>query len=101
MIGRKAVVAARRAHRGGSGRRGRGVPHLLADRPAAQPAGARHARHPDLPRILEQLPLAPRRGDHGGQVHAAGAVVVVLPVLLVFLLLQRYFLRGIATTGLK
>jgi multiple sugar transport system permease protein len=31
----------------------------------------------------------------------AGAVVVVLPVLLVFLLLQRYFLRGIATTGLK
>jgi multiple sugar transport system permease protein len=31
----------------------------------------------------------------------AGAVVVVLPVLIVFLFLQRYFLRGIATTGLK
>jgi len=31
----------------------------------------------------------------------AGAVVVVLPILIVFLLLQRYFLRGIATTGLK
>ncbi|WP_238007485.1 carbohydrate ABC transporter permease [Dactylosporangium sp. AC04546] len=31
----------------------------------------------------------------------AGAVVVVLPVLVVFLLLQRHFLRGIATTGLK
>jgi multiple sugar transport system permease protein len=31
----------------------------------------------------------------------AGAVVVVVPVLLVFLFLQRYFLRGIATTGLK
>ncbi|GAB3331813.1 carbohydrate ABC transporter permease [Micromonospora halotolerans] len=31
----------------------------------------------------------------------AGAVVVVLPVLLVFLLLQRHFLRGIATTGIK
>jgi multiple sugar transport system permease protein len=31
----------------------------------------------------------------------AGAVVVVLPVLLVFLVLQRQFLRGIATTGLK
>ena len=31
----------------------------------------------------------------------AGAVVVVLPVLAVFLMLQRHFLRGIATTGLK
>jgi len=27
--------------------------------------------------------------------------VVVLPVLIVFLVLQRQFLRGIATTGLK
>ena len=31
----------------------------------------------------------------------AGSVVVVLPVLIVFLLLQRHFVRGIATTGLK
>lgn len=31
----------------------------------------------------------------------AGAVVVVLPVLIVFVLLQRHFVRGIATTGLK
>ncbi|GIE98705.1 carbohydrate ABC transporter permease [Paractinoplanes rishiriensis] len=31
----------------------------------------------------------------------AGAVVVVLPVLIVFLVLQRHILRGIATTGLK
>ncbi|WP_328473858.1 carbohydrate ABC transporter permease [Actinoplanes sp. NBC_00393] len=31
----------------------------------------------------------------------AGAVVVVLPVLIVFLVLQRHFMRGIATTGLK
>jgi multiple sugar transport system permease protein len=31
----------------------------------------------------------------------AGAVVVVLPALIVFVLLQRHFLRGIATTGLK
>ena len=30
-----------------------------------------------------------------------GAVVVVLPVLIVFVLLQRHFVRGIATTGLK
>jgi hypothetical protein len=31
----------------------------------------------------------------------AGAVVVILPVLNVFLVLQRHFMRGIATTGLK
>ncbi|MEV6302021.1 carbohydrate ABC transporter permease [Actinoplanes sp. NPDC051861] len=31
----------------------------------------------------------------------AGAVVVVLPVLIVFLALQRHFMRGIAMTGLK
>jgi multiple sugar transport system permease protein len=31
----------------------------------------------------------------------AGAVVVVVPVLIVFLALQKHFLRGIATTGLK
>ncbi|HEX6353774.1 carbohydrate ABC transporter permease [Actinophytocola sp.] len=30
-----------------------------------------------------------------------GAVVIVLPVLIVFVLLQRHFVRGIATTGLK
>ena len=31
----------------------------------------------------------------------AGAVAVVIPVLIVFLALQRHFMRGIATTGLK
>ena len=31
----------------------------------------------------------------------AGAVVVLLPVLLLFLFLQKYFVRGIAVTGLK
>jgi multiple sugar transport system permease protein len=31
----------------------------------------------------------------------AGSVVIVLPVLIVFFLLQRHFVRGIATTGLK
>ena len=30
-----------------------------------------------------------------------GSVVIVLPVLIVFIALQRYFVRGIATTGLK
>jgi multiple sugar transport system permease protein len=31
----------------------------------------------------------------------AGSVVVVLPIIAIFLLLQRYFVRGIATTGIK
>ena len=31
----------------------------------------------------------------------AGAVVVVIPVILVFVLAQKYVIRGIATTGLK
>lgn len=31
----------------------------------------------------------------------AGAVVVVMPILLLFVLLQRYFVQGIATTGIK
>jgi len=31
----------------------------------------------------------------------AGSTVLVLPVLVVFLTLQRYFQPGIATTGLK
>jgi len=31
----------------------------------------------------------------------AGAVVVVIPVLLVFIILQRYFVQGIALTGIK
>jgi multiple sugar transport system permease protein len=31
----------------------------------------------------------------------AGSVVVVLPIIVIFLLLQRYFVRGIATTGIK
>jgi multiple sugar transport system permease protein len=31
----------------------------------------------------------------------AGAVIVLLPVLLLFIFLQKYFVRGIAVTGLK
>lgn len=31
----------------------------------------------------------------------AGAVIVVIPVLLVFVVLQRYFVQGIALTGIK
>ena len=85
-------------------------------------AGPGHARDPDLPRQLEQLPLAARGRPDRGQLHPprragallgrartstnyglllAGATVVVLPVLLVFLVFQRRFIEGIATTGIK
>ena len=31
----------------------------------------------------------------------AGATVIVLPVLLVFMFFQRHFIEGIATSGIK
>lgn len=31
----------------------------------------------------------------------AGATLIVLPILALFLFLQRYFIQGIATTGIK
>jgi multiple sugar transport system permease protein len=31
----------------------------------------------------------------------AGSVVVILPILIVFILLQRHFTQGIAMTGIK
>jgi multiple sugar transport system permease protein len=31
----------------------------------------------------------------------AGAIVVMLPVLVLFLFLQRYFVQGVAATGLR
>jgi multiple sugar transport system permease protein len=52
-----------------------------------------------LPVALALFSVGQHRADFG--LLLAGAVVVVLPVLIVFLLLQRHFMRGIATTGLK
>jgi multiple sugar transport system permease protein len=42
-------------------------------------------------------------GEHGTDygLLLAGAVVVVTPIILIFLLLQRYFTQGITMTGLK
>jgi len=31
----------------------------------------------------------------------AGAILLTLPTIVIFLIFQRYFVRGIATTGLK
>jgi multiple sugar transport system permease protein len=52
-----------------------------------------------LPVALALYSVGQNKTDFG--LLLAGAVVVVLPVLIVFLILQRHFLRGIATTGLK
>ena len=52
-----------------------------------------------LPVALALYSVGQNRTEYG--LLLAGAVVVVLPVLIVFLLLQRHFVRGIATTGLK
>jgi len=50
-----------------------------------------------------QLGLASFMGLVGTDWHLlmAGSMVVLLPVLIVFFALQRYFVRGIVTTGLK
>jgi multiple sugar transport system permease protein len=50
-----------------------------------------------------QLGLATFQGAHQSNTNLlmAANVMAVLPVLLLFFLAQRYFIRGIATTGLK
>lgn len=65
--------------------------------------------------------MAPRRGAKRRQVHPpvalslyatnrnttdygllmAGSVLVIVPILVLFLFLQKYFTAGIATTGIK
>jgi multiple sugar transport system permease protein len=52
-----------------------------------------------LPVALALYSIGQNRTDY--DILLAGSVVVVLPVLFVFVLLQRHFVRGIATTGLK
>lgn len=50
-----------------------------------------------------QLGLNSFKGEAGGQWNLlmACTVLVLLPVIIVFFSLQRYFIRGISTTGLK
>ena len=55
--------------------------------------------HYTLPVALALYSVGQNRSFFG--LLLAGSTVVVLPVLIVFLMLQRHFLRGIATTGLK
>jgi multiple sugar transport system permease protein len=53
----------------------------------------------NLPVALATFAVGPHVNDNG--LLLAGAVVVVLPILIIFILLQRYFTRGIVMTGLK
>ena len=52
-----------------------------------------------LPVALALYAVGQNSTDYG--LLLAGAVVVVLPIIGVFLVLQRYILQGIATTGIK
>jgi multiple sugar transport system permease protein len=50
-----------------------------------------------------QLGLVTFRGAYQNQWNLimAGAVLAILPILIVYVAGQRYFVRGIATTGMK
>lgn len=52
-----------------------------------------------LPVALATFAVGQHQADYG--LLMAGSVVLILPVLIVFIVLQRYFTAGIATTGLK
>ena len=52
-----------------------------------------------LPVGLAVASQAARSTDYG--LLLAGAIVVLMPVLILFLFLQRYFVRGVALTGFK
>jgi multiple sugar transport system permease protein len=52
-----------------------------------------------LPVAIALFAIGQHETNHG--LLLAGAVTVVLPVVLVFIVLQRYFTQGIAMTGIK
>lgn len=54
-----------------------------------------------LPVALATFAIDPTKSEGSNGMLMAGAFVVVLPILLVFIFLQRYFTQGIATAGLK
>ena len=114
--------AARRSWRTPPGVDGLGrFAHLLPDRAAAGPPGARRGRHLHIPAQLEPLPRTDRLPVHaekftlpqaltqfvdayGGpmwNVQLAAASMTAIPVLVVFVLAQRQFIEGLAHTGLK
>ena len=92
---------------------GERVARLPLDRAADDSPGAGHALAVDLPRHVERFHVAAHRPERRPAVHAAGRaggtrrracagrraddggrVMTVLPVLILFLMLQRYYVRG-------
>ena len=109
-----------RAVRGRAHRRHERIRHLAADHAAPLPAGD---LHPDDLHLREHVERFPRAADLSDQDRSqdiqigirifitqytqeyglimAASVVSLIPVLVVFLALQRFFVEGIASTGLK
>jgi multiple sugar transport system permease protein len=52
-----------------------------------------------LPVALAIYAIGENKSDYG--LLMAGSVAIIVPVLLVFLALQKHFVRGIAMTGIK
>jgi multiple sugar transport system permease protein len=52
-----------------------------------------------LPVALAIYSIGENKADYG--LLMAGSVVIIVPVLVVFLILQKHFVRGIAMTGIK
>lgn len=57
----------------------------------------------ELDQLTLTVGLSFFQNQHGGKWHLmmAGAVVSILPILMIFFLAQKYFIRGIALTGIK
>ena len=108
------------ARRGGEDRRGQPLDDLLADHPAQPQAGHRHRGHHQghhgLQRLLHPLPLHPDdnlqtistslqrfKGPFGAHWEdiSAGAILVIIPTLIIFLLLQRFIYNGFTSGSVK
>ena len=60
---------------------------------------AQSNEHYTLPVALAIYAIGENKADYG--LLMAGSVVIIVPVLVVFLVLQKHFVRGIAMTGIK
>jgi multiple sugar transport system permease protein len=57
--------------------------------------------NPDLRTLPLGLALFVAKNRTSWDIVMAGSVIVTLPIMIVFLVFQRYFIRGIALTGMK
>ena len=109
-----------RLHPRRADRRPQRIPDLVEGGDAARHARAVGARHLHLSRQLDRLPVAADRDERPGALHLpvglasfsgeyltewelimAGATIATLPTLVVFVVFQRYIIRGVVLAGLK